>query len=387
MKTVLQLFLPVIMASSAVFWNGCRNGEAATEKAIEEPKATADKVRFDQQDPLLRSVAVQSAENSKGPVLRLPGRVVWDDNVTVRIFSPFAGRVVKILVEAGQRVEENQPLALIASPDYGQAQAEYRKAVTDFALAEKNLNRLKELAEHGAAPTKDLQATESDYSRAESELQRTSARLVFYGGSTNSVDQLYCLRSPLSGVVIEKSINPGQEVRPDQMLASAPQLFAPLFLVSDPSKLWVVMDATERELHFIRAGQEALIRSSAYPDQTYAGLIDFVSDSLDAYTRTVKVRAKVPNPNRALKGEMLVMVEIPQKLGAGVQVPASAVFLKGDEHYVFVQAGPGEFQKKQVKLGHQTEKDVVLLDGVQQGDKVVTAGTLFLDQFLTLKGS
>jgi cobalt-zinc-cadmium efflux system membrane fusion protein len=218
-------------------------------------------------------------------------------------------------------------------------------------------------------------------------LQRTTARLSFYGGSTNAVDQLYSLRSPLGGVVLEKNINPGQEVRPDQMLASAPQLFAPLFLVSDPSKLWVVMDATEKELKSVEAGQEVIIRGSAYPDRAFTGVIDYVSDSLDPASRTVKIRVKVPNPDRALKGEMLVTVEIPQRLASGVQVPVSAIFLKGDDHYVFVQSGPGEFLKKQVRLGPQTEKDVVVLDGVHQGDKVVTAGTLFLDQFLALKGS
>src|SRR4051812_9142930 len=103
MKTILALALLL----TAILWTGCSSGEAAmAEVPITEPKADGDKLEFDKKDPVLRSVSVQSAERSKGPVLRLNGKIVWDDNVTTRIFSPFSGRVTKILVEAGQRVEE-----------------------------------------------------------------------------------------------------------------------------------------------------------------------------------------------------------------------------------------------------------------------------------------
>lgn len=385
MKKFLTL---AALSLGALFSNGCRdNLAAARDEKAAEPTVTGNKIQFDREDPVLKSVSLATAEPAKGAVLRLNGRVVWDDNVTVRIFSPFSGRVVKILVEAGEKVEENQPLALIAAPDFGQAQADYRKAVADHAQAEKNLSRVRELAAHGAAPAKDLHAAESDFSRAESELQRTTTRLTLYGGSTNVVDQLYCLRSPLAGVIVEKNLNPGQEVRPDQMLASAPQLFAPLFLVTNPSRLWVQLDATEKELSSIEVGSEALIRTAAFPNQAFKGTIDFISDALDPLTRTVKVRAKVPNPTRALKGEMLVTVDLPRKSLAGVQIPSSAVFLKGDDHYVFVEGAPGEFLKKRVELGIQTATDAIVLQGVAQGDKVVRAGGLFLDQFLTLKGS
>jgi cobalt-zinc-cadmium efflux system membrane fusion protein len=388
MNTISKIVYFAALGAGAIAWSGCRDGQAASaENPIKEAAATDNKLAFDQRDPVLKSVAVQPAEAAKGAALHLNGKVVWDDNVTVRIFSPFSGRVMKILVEAGQHVEENQPLALIASPDYGQAQADCRKASVDFAQAEKNLQRVKDLAEHGAAPEKDLHTAEWDYSRAQSELQRCSARLALYGGNTNTVDQAYCLRSPLAGIVIEKNINPGQEVRPDQMLASAPQLFAPLFLVSDPSKLWVQMDATEKMLGLIQPGQQALIHSPAYPGETFKGVVDFVSDSLDPQTRTVKIRAKVSNPNRALKGEMLVTVDLAQPAGKGVQIPASAVFLDGEAHYVFVEQGRGEFSKRRVTVGLQDSTDAVVLDGLARGERVVTAGTLFLDHFMAQKGS
>src|SRR5437762_6965964 len=100
-----------------------------------------------------------SVETSKAPdatILSLNGRIVWDDNATTRLFTPFAGRVTKIPVEMGQCVKLGDPLALIASPDYGQAQADARRAATDLILAERTLARTRELLSHGAAAEKDL---------------------------------------------------------------------------------------------------------------------------------------------------------------------------------------------------------------------------------------
>lgn len=383
MKKCLLLLLPAVAACVFV---GCRN-EASVEAPAALTAGDANKVQFADKDPSRGSVSVTPAENAQIPPLHLNGRLVWDDDVTVRIFSPFSGRVMKIMVEPGQTVGKDQPLAMIASPDYGQAQADYRKSTTDLAQAERNLNRLKALAEHGAAPMKELNAAESDFARAQLEVERTSSRLALYGGTTNAVDQMYCLRSPISGVVVEKNLNPGQEVRPDQMLANAPQLFAPLFLVTDPSRLWVQLDAAERELPAIQKGREVVVHASAYPDKPFTGTIDLISDYLDAATHTIKVRAKVPNPTRELKAEMLVSVDLPQETTAAVQVPSKAVFLKGEKYFVFVEQNPGEYSKREIKIGPRAQSYTVVLDGIQRGEKVVTEGTLFLDQFLALKRS
>src|SRR5207302_7105765 len=138
-----------------------------------------------------------------------------------------------------------------------------------------------------------LQAAEADLSRAASEKQRTEARLALYGNTTNSIDQLFMLKTPLDGIVVEKNINPGQEVRSDQMLANAPQFFSPLFVVTDPSRLWVLLDVSDKDLPRVRRGEPILVHAQAFPDRVFQGTIDVISDSLDPTTRTVKVRASV----------------------------------------------------------------------------------------------
>ena len=309
-----------------------------------------------------------------------------NDNVTVRIYSPFAGRVSRIAAEPGQALKQGDTLALIASPDFGQAQADARKATTDYILAERTVSRIRDLFEHGAAAQKELQSAEADVARALSEKQRTEARLALYGNTTNSIDQLYMLKTPLDGIVVEKNINPGQEVRSDQMLASSSQLFSPLFVVTDPTRLWLLLDLNEHQLADIKAGQELVIRAAAYPDQEFHGKIDFVSDYLDSTTRTIKVRASVDNSSRALKAEMLVRAELSTAHPTGLNISSSAVFLRGDKHYVFVEEERGTFSRREVKIGPEQGDKVAVLEGVQPGQRVVTGNCLLLEQIFNSAG-
>src|SRR5437764_4487973 len=235
--------------------------------------------------PHIGSLAIAQVEACKGATIHLNGGSVWDDEATVRVFTPFAGRVTKISADVGQAVKQRDTLAMIASPDFGQTHADARRAESDFRLEERTLARVRELYEHGAAPKKDLEAAEADFARAQSEKTRTVGRLSLYGGSLGTIDQVCPLISPLDGVVVEKNINPGQEVRPDQMLANAPQFFSPLFVVTDPRRLWLLLDINEHQLGDVKPGQPIVIRVVAYPDQEFHGTIDLVSESLDSTTR------------------------------------------------------------------------------------------------------
>src|SRR4029077_1181604 len=111
---------------------------------------------------------------------------------------------------------------------------------------------------------------------------------------------------PLDGFVVEKSVTPGQEVRPDQMLANMPQYTAPLFVVTDPSRLWIQIDATEVDMAFLRPGCEFTFTSRAFPGQGFTGRVDTVSEFIDPATRTIKVKGSVDNSSRLLKAEMFV---------------------------------------------------------------------------------
>ena len=189
-------------------------------------------------------------------------------------------------------VEKNGSLAEVESPDFGQAQADARKAEGDLKLAEHSLAREQELFAHGAAAQKDVEAAEDAQAQAEAEHSRAVSKIAAYGANADSLDEIFVLRSPLAGTVVDKSTSAGQEVRPDQMLANMPEITAPLFVVSDPAHLWIQIDATEVDVPRLQPGREFTFTSRAFPDETFTGRVDKVSEFVDPNTRTIKVAAR-----------------------------------------------------------------------------------------------
>ncbi|HMH19527.1 MAG TPA: efflux RND transporter periplasmic adaptor subunit [Burkholderiales bacterium] len=363
----------IVALVAAVLVSACGNGDAKSDVA--RPRLENGRVVFPKDSNQLGSFATEAVKKSVPQQLRLPGRLVWDENRTVRMFPAFAGRVIQILVKAGDRITRGQTLAVLASPDFGQAQADARRAQSDFALAEKNLSRLRELYAAGVSSRKDMSTAEADYARADAERARASGKIKLYGdGSNESVDQNLALASPIDGVVVERNINPGQELRTDLQLSNSPAMF----VITDPSRLWVQLDATESQLASLRRGQKVRLSTSAWPEESFEAVLDAISDFVDPASRTVKVRGSVVNRDRKLKGEMFVTAEIEDTQRTGLQLPEKALVLSGGSYYVFVEEAPGSYAWKEVKVEGVREGVAGVISGVDLGQKVVVEGTLLL---------
>ena len=357
--------------------------------ASASPTVTSDRVVFPADSPQRAALTVTTVEPCTTEVHRLSGRLAWDEDATVRIYTPVAGRVRSVTVALGEQVAAQAALARIDSPDFGQAQADARKAGADLLLAERTLARSKDLFEHGAAARKDLDAAEDAYAGAQSEQQRAAAHLALYDmAPTGSVDGFFTLRTPLAGVVVEKNINPGQELRSDLMLANAPQLLAPQFIVSNPHRLWVVLDITELDMGLLQPGQELSVRSRAFPDHSFSGRLDSLGQSLDPATRTVKARGFVDNAALLLKAEMYVEVEInvPETGGTTFAVASTAVFTKEGKHYVFIETVPGSFERREIEPGTEFGGRILIHRGLSPHDRVLTEGSLLVEAVLETGG-
>lgn len=351
---------------------------AQQEAPPDEPRAEGDSILFTANAPELSSIQSQVITMQPVPPMHLNGRVTWNEDKTVRIYTPFAGRVERILAQPGETVKKGQPLAVIASPDFGQAQTDARRAESDYALAEKNLARLRELEQHGVAAIKDVNAAEADHGRAAAELQRSRQRLALYGGTRGGVDQSYTLSSPIAGVIVEKNINPGQELRPDQAVSNAP----PLFVITDPASLWVQLDAAEKDLAILSRGKVVTVHTPAYAEESFPAKIDAIADFLDPATRTIKVRAVLDNANRKMKGEMYVTADVDFDGASELLVPSKSMFFYSEKNYVFIDDGKGKFTRRAVKAGDIRDNRTEILEGLQENEKVVTDGTLMLQTVL-----
>ncbi len=327
-----------------------------------------------------RDAAAESATLKLAPLSRaaddhvgLTGRLVWDEDVTARVFPPVAGRVVRILRDFGTKVSRGERLVELSSPDFGQAQSEAARAAADLRVAQRSFERVSEVFEHGGASRKDRDEAEAVLARARVESERTSRRLQLWGGTASGpVDQDIALRSPVAGVVVERNLNPGQEVRPDAT--------TPLFVVSDPSRLWILLDATEADLASLEPGARLTLRSAAFPARSFEGVLDTVGASLDPATRTVKARGKVANPDGLLRAEMYVS-GLAQRRASAVRLmaPARAVLHEGTEDYVFVADGEHRFRRTTIRLGTEREGVVPIVSGVGEGARIVVEGQLLLE--------
>jgi len=361
---------------------GCNKEKPAAVADLPSPQVDGEKVVFLTNAPQLASISVQTAEVRTLAVTHVTGRLYWNEDTTVGVFTPVAGRVTDVRVDLGQAISIGTPLAEIDSPDFAQALANARTSVGNLAAADKAFSRSKELLAHGAAAAKDVEAAEAAYVAALAERDRAEAVLANYGGSDKSTNSVYILRSPIAGVLVDKNINPGQELRADLMLANAPNLFAPSFIVSDPTKLWLQLDVTESDLSALHTGQRLQVSSRAFPGKVFEGVVDRIGDTMDPSTRTVKVRGIVNNPDTLLKAEMYVLADVVENAAQagplGVEISAKALFMKGDDSFVFLEDSPGTFERKQVKVGVEQDNKVPIYEGISPGQKVVTEGALLL---------
>ena len=372
MMPLEKILLPLLSALLACCLGACeKNKEAPAENSA---KITGVTITFPADSPQLKNIQTIKVEAPQQRELQVPGRLVWDEDRTVRIFTPFAGRVTRIIAKVGDRVNAGQAIAELTSPDFGQAQADARKAHADLAAKTAQLARLKELTDAGVAAGKDLQQATSDQQSADAEFRRATARLSLFG-DVSKVDQRFVLKSPITGVVVERTVNPGQELRPDQPTA-------PQFVVTDPTSLWVQLDANEADLKNLNAGTTFFLTTSQYPDDTFAAELRQVADFIDPVTRSLKLRGAVTNADRRLKAEMFVTARILLPKGDSPMVADKAVFLDGVRSFVFVKTAPGSFTRRSVRVGSSYGSALPVLAGLKEGEEAVVSGALYLQQML-----
>ncbi len=341
--------------------------------APSQPIIQNNQIRYPADHPQLALLASEAVAPATLLRVELPAKLVWNEERTQRIYPAFSGRVVGIHVDLGQSVQVGSRLAQLASPEFGMAQADAARAQADLNLVQKQLRRQQELFDAGVVARKDLEVSQADEARAQAEWARASNRVHLYSAS-GGVDQHLALTSGIQGVVVERNINPGQELRADQGAPGS----APLCVITDPQQLWVQIDAREIDLTSLKPGRDITLKVPSLPDTVFTAQISAVADYIDPSTRTIKVRAVVPNPQRLLKGEMLATAHFERTFTDTLRVPASAVFLRGTQHMVFVQSAPGVFEPRSIVVLHEGPHEVLISEGLQAGERVVVQNGLLL---------
>lgn len=337
------------------------------------PIIQGEQLRFPAGHPQLTLLTTAPAIAANSVTIDLPARLVWNEEKTDRIYPAFAGRVVKLNADVGQSVHAGQVLATLASPEFGAAQADTAKAQADARFSERALQRQTELFEAGIVSRKEYEQAQADALRANAEVARAQARTQLYGGS-NAVNQQLGLSATVSGVVVERNLSAGQELRPEQGGPGS----LPLFVVTDPRSLWVQIDAREADVASLQPGTPISLTLPNFPGQSFAAKITATGDFIDSNSRTVKVRAVIDNNQRILKAEMLGSAKFERALEKGVLVPSRAVQLRGSQYWTYVQKEPGVFEGRKISIGYEGLDKVLVTNGLKDGELVVSDNGLLL---------
>jgi membrane fusion protein, copper/silver efflux system len=300
---------------------------------------------------------VVSAVRAAGTAKRDEGRVTV---VTTRS----DGFIEELFVNrTGQHVRAGDPLFRMYSPDIVRAQIDLTVSIRSVA--------------RGVAGTESERTIQGAMQQLRNlGVPESRIREVRETGATpRTIDWL----SPATGDVIEKQVINGQRVSAG----------SELFRIADHSHLWVIADVSETDLPMLKLGTRATVTFRAYPTQPVEGTVTFIYPELRAETRTARVRIEIPNPDGRLKIDMYADVVF--QAGAGeapvVAVPASAIIDSGNRQVVLIARGDGRFEPRPVKLGRRGDGYIEVMEGVAQGEEVVTSATFLIDAESNLKAA
>lgn len=329
------------------------------------------------------------------PETSAEGRIALNDDENVPVTTPYSGRVNKVFARAGDQVQAGDVLLTMEASDMVQAQNDYQSALNALNKAAALLKldqtiaaRQQELFAAKAVALKDYQsaqndviAAQSDLRTAEATLQAVRNKLRLLGKSdadiaafekNGSMSAETQVRAPISGTIVQRKVGTGQ------YLSSSSD---PVFVIGDLSSVWLVANVRESEIQRTRIGQEIEARVVGFPSRFFKGRIDYMAASLDASTRRLAVRAAVDNPDRLLRPEMFANFVIVTGPGQPSNaVPLTAVVYEGAGAHVWVLRKDGAIEARDVKLGLVNDDMVQVREGLDNADRVVTRGALFIDR-------
>ena len=329
------------------------------------------------------------------------GNIALDDDLTTPVFSPYSGRVVKLIARLGDTVQRGAPLFSVEASEFVQAQndlitalAAQRTAKAQLTQAQTNERRAHDLYQAQGGALKDWQQSQTDLTSAQNALHSAEIalaavrnRLRILGKSdqeiadleaapSQKIDPTTIVAAPIAGTVTQRQVGLGQYIN-----SAAAGASGPVYTIGDLSTVWLMANVRERDVPLMRVGAPVAVRVPAYPDRVFKAKISWVGPSLDPNTHRLPVRADVENPDGALKPMMFANFSITTGTDrTAPAVPQIAVVYEGDTARVWLAHDDATVQSRQIKAGRVQDGMVEVLDGVVAGDKIVTSGALFIDR-------
>ena len=324
------------------------------------------------------------------------GKIAIDEDRSTPVFSPYTGRLTRLLVRPGDSVVKGQPLFVIEAADTVQAQNDYIAAMTSLNKAQSALDlaqiqdkRAKDLFEGKAVPLKDYQQSQANLIQAQNDLRSAQTgleasqnKLRILGFTDEDVGSLRqkgrlnpetTVFAPIGGTVVQRKAGPGQYVSTGAS--------DPVYVIGDLSTVWLVAFVRESDAAKVAVGQDVTFNVMALPGRSLTARINYVATAIDPATRRLLVRATIDNPDGALKPEMFANVTLysPSDHPA-LGVPKQALIYEGDQVRVWVAHEDKSIELRQIKPGLTNGNLVEVAGNLRPGEMIVTKGSLFIDR-------
>jgi membrane fusion protein, heavy metal efflux system len=310
------------------------------------------------------------------------GRIALNSDTATQVFSPYSGRVIRVIAGIGEHVKKGAPLFSIDAAEFAQAQSDLLNAHTQLKLA-----RIAEERRHAAFDSKggslqDWQQAQADLAAAQTALESVRNRLQIFGLTEAQIAALERVKAPnpvtvvtapIAGVVSDRQVGPGQYLQSGSS--------TPVYTIGDLSTVWLVADVREVDAPLVEVGQEVEVRVLALPGKVFKAKLTAVGSAVDPVTHRLSVRATVENADGKLKPQMFASFSIiTSGESDALAVPEEAVVHEGEAARVWVVQGTGDLALRQIRTGRINNGMVEVLDGLKAGEKVVTRGSLFIDR-------
>ena len=324
------------------------------------------------------------------------GKIAVNEDSSTPIFSPYAGRVIKLLVKPGDKVERGQPLFIVEATDTVQGLNDFITALSALNSARSKLKlaeivekRQEDLYQGKAVPLKDWQQAQNDLNTAQNDMRSAETaleaahnRLRILGRSEEQITSFEQTRqisadtpiySPLAGTVVQRKVGPGQFINSGAS--------DPVFVIGDLSTVWLLAFVRESEASDVRVGQEIAFSLLALPGSQYKARVDYVAPAIDPNTRRLLVRATIDNKDGLFKPEMFANVTI---FTGGdhpsVAVPKQALIYEGQRVRLWVAHDDKSIELRDIEPGLSNGDFVEVRTNLKPGEKIVTRGSLFIDR-------
>jgi cobalt-zinc-cadmium efflux system membrane fusion protein len=335
----------------------------------QENKIPAEKEKYTIPDSLMHTLSVDTVKTSQlMNAITLTGKVGFNEDNLIPVYSMVSGNIQDIKVLLGDYVHAGQVLAVVRSSEMAGFSNDLSNAQGNLRVAEKNLDKTKDLYRSGLASLTDSLNAEVAVQQAKSELNRVGRVLTINGGGTEGA---YIARAPISGFIVQKGATNNMSIRADNSTS--------LFTISDLKNVWVQANVYESNISLIHLGDNVDVTTLAYPGRVFKGKIDKVLNVLDPTSKVMKLRVVLPNPDYVLKPEMYASITVTNTENKrSLSVPSQALIFDNSQYYVLVYNSRSDVKITPVKVINTVGDRTFLAGGVSDGDKVISSQALLI---------